>query len=190
MTAVDRPTPVDDARASDLKAMWQREIARAGRRGGKHPLTADHIERLLAVDWTAEDTRRVAGLAQWGLVVSGGYVEWAAQRAVAPSLNRVARDLAFTSAALIHRGVERADAFAWMGVYVGCPPGEARRMANEVLSLRGYQSMAAIWVEAAGPLAPLAWAAGLSVEEARRTVLDAATLRGLAALRGYRLPAD
>jgi hypothetical protein len=88
-----------------------------------------------------------------------------------------------------HRNRSRDETLAWLAVFLGSPTKAAAHALDDVF---GTSPVGQVWVpDVPGLLAPLAWAAGLSGEEAlaqhRRGMLDGDSLRGMALLRGHRL---
>lgn len=153
---------------------------------------------LRRAGWGPETYRRIGLLAERAAAGAGGLVAVPAVLAAGVERSRMfAERLALSAEGAAEDGVPVSVLLPWLVMVAG--DTDAERARALLLSVRGWADPAdedvpvARWTEALGPVAALAWAAGLTVEEAETRAavgtLNEAGLRVLAGLRGYLLPA-
>lgn len=155
------------------------------------------LDAMVASGWTAATVNRVVGLADHALATGTALGSWATGRADETSARTFAGERLRTQiTGLIGCGAPLPRALEWAAMISGAPTEDlltAPGLGDEDVGAAGVlpERWLTAWEDAAGPLAPLAWAAGLTPHEARarRAVgtLDPEALRTLAGLRGYRL---
>jgi hypothetical protein len=198
MTGVDRQT-----RPETVKGL---EDSRRFHIPGAGTASRDHLASLLAHGWTYDTYFQINRLGvhaartkSW--ITQGGSTWNPGYRASDPPPYRVAEAAARHLLPIAetlgkfgsHVGWTPDVILAWTGLLAGAT--DAHEAEKLQAALRAMVPSMEGWLERLGEVGPLAWAAGLTVDEActRHDVgtLDAADLVLLAQLRGFRLrPAD
>lgn len=196
MTREQMATEVLDRRIQEIQNAW-------GRSGLGEP-HADTARQLLDLGWTRQRVEQIHRLADHARRVRAAVARPSGPGDVADDWEVRAR-LVRSAEVAVDNGATYGDAVAWLAVRCAeAEPGRERwlrhgfrwiqttggRIGTPASETRPTEM--ATWSRTVGPLAALAWAAGMTLPEAQMAraagTLNASGLKTLAGLRGYRLP--